>query len=183
MILPKTIFGIPITDIVAKLYRSSFQPRYPVGWKDHHLYRARRYAKVWLQAARQTQPCHEWRLICHHIAYNRLTVKQGIEKVNSRTLRFVDGTIAEFDVMIAATGYRISFPFLSSDIVEVKNNGVALYKKIVPPSWPGLYLIIGLINTNTALPNIFEERAHSIREFALGHAAQQGGNGRGYPGA
>lgn len=171
MILPKTIFGIPITDIIAKLYR----PWLPASLPGR-VARAITYIvhgdmqKYGFKPLEKRNHATSGALICHHIAYNRLTVKQGIESVNGRRLRFADGTIEEFDVMIAATGYRISFPFLSSDIVEVKNNGVALYKRIVPPDWPGLYFI-GLINTNTALPNIFEEQARWIREFAMGRAA------------
>lgn len=170
MILPKTIFGIPITDIVAKLYRPWLPASLPgrVAKAITHVVHGdmRKYG---FKPLEKRNHATSGALICHHIAYNRITVKQGIDSVEGKSLRFSDGTVEEFDALVAATGYRISFPFLPPDIVEVKNNGVALYKRIASPAWPGLYFI-GLINTNTALPNIFEQQARWIREFALGRA-------------
>ena len=171
MILPKTIFGIPITDIVSKLYRWWLPPTLP-----GRVARAITFIvhgdmkKYGFKPLQRRSHATSGALIIHHIAYNRVTVKTGIETIEGRTIRFTDGTSEEFDVLIAATGYRIEFPFISPEIVPVENNRVALYKRIVPPGWPGLYFI-GLINTNTALPMIFENQARWIREFALGRAA------------
>lgn len=171
MILPKTIFGIPITDIVSKLYRWWLPPTLP-----GRVARAITYIvhgdmkKYGFKPLQRRSHATSGALIIHHIAYNRVAVKTGIEGVEGRTIRFTDGTNDEFDAVIAATGYRIEFPFISPEIVPVEDNRVGLYKRIVAPSWPGLYFI-GLINTNTSLPMIFENQARWIREFVLGRAA------------
>ncbi|XP_054708613.1 flavin-containing monooxygenase 5-like [Uloborus diversus] len=52
----------------------------------------------------------------------------------------------EVDAVILATGYRVKFPFLSDDILPVKDNRVQLYKFIYPPHLPHPTLaILGLI--------------------------------------
>lgn len=79
--------------------------------------------------------------IVQHIAYRRVTVKHDIEAIDGRELRFSDGTTQQFDVLIAATGYLIDFPFLPDDLIAVRDNGVELYNRIVPPDWPGLYFM------------------------------------------
>ena len=104
-----------------------------------------------------------------HIAYNRIEVKQGIDKIEGKTIHFADGTAEEFDTLIAATGYLIELPFLSPDVVPIVNNEVDLYERIVPPGWPGLYFM-GMFNTDTALNMVFEYQARWIREMELGNA-------------
>jgi hypothetical protein len=170
MILPKTIFGIPITDIISKLYRWWLPASFPrrVARLITNIVHGD-MTKLGFKPMEARAHATSGALICHHIAYNRITVKQGIESINEKTVRFNDGSTEEFDTMIAATGYLIAFPFLSSDIVAIHDGTVPLYMRIAPPEWPGLYFM-GLINTNTALPNIFEQQALWIREFATGRA-------------
>ncbi|MEQ9125993.1 MAG: hypothetical protein RIM80_25905, partial [Alphaproteobacteria bacterium] len=50
-----------------------------------------------------------------------------------------------------------------------ENNRLDLYKRIVPPGWPGLYMI-GFFNTDTALNMIFEYQARWVRDIELGQA-------------
>lgn len=52
----------------------------------------------------------------------------------------------QVDVVFLATGYKVKFPFLSDDIVQVVDNKVKLYKFIFPPQLPHASLaILGLI--------------------------------------
>ena len=104
-----------------------------------------------------------------HIAYNRIRVKQGIERIEGKRIHFVDGTSDEFDTLIAATGYLIDLPFIPDDVLSVVDNTVELYKRIVVPNWPGLWFV-GMLNSTTALNRIFENQVRWIREFLVGRA-------------
>jgi hypothetical protein len=53
--------------------------------------------------------------------------------------------------------------------VRVEDNRLDLYMRMVPPSWPGLFLM-GFFNTDTALNMVFEHQARWVREFLLGNA-------------
>jgi len=102
-------------------------------------------------------------------AYRRIQVKQGIKNIDGKRITFIDGTSKEFDVLIAATGYLTELPFLDPEIVSVNDNVMDLYQRIVPPDWPGLYLL-GFFNTDTALNWIFNHQAKWVAEIELGNA-------------
>ena len=75
----------------------------------------------------------------------------------------------EFDVLLAATGYLIALPFISREIVPLEDNRLELFKRMVPPNWPGLYLM-GFFNTDTALNMVYEHQARWVRDIELGKA-------------
>ena len=169
-IAPKLFFGFAFTDITER-----FMKRWVPEW-----FRKRALTfLIWcihgdmqkLGFPPITQKVHPTSsaTLVNDIAYNRIFVKQGIEKVEGKTLHFVDGTAEEFDVLIAATGYLIELPFLSQEIAQIENNGLKLYNKIVLPGWPGLYFV-GMANVTTALNVNYEHQTKWVREFILGNA-------------
>lgn len=170
VILPKLMFGRAFTDITAKIQRP---------WIPRKLRQKLIGFLVWLahgdMAAlgfkRSSTLSHVTSnaTVTTDIAYRRIFVKQGIESVDGHTIRFVDGAEEEFDTLIAATGYRIDLDLLPPDVVRVTDNRLDLYLRIVPPGWPGLFLM-GFFNTDTALNMVFEHQARWVREFLLGNA-------------
>ena len=170
-ILPKLLFGRPFTDITAQIQRP---------WIPRTLRQRLVRGLVWLAHGDMTKLGFKRATSLSHvtsngtvttdIAYRRIAVKQGIEAVNGHAIRFVDGTEEAFDVLIAATGYQIDLDMLPPDVVRVENNRLDLYMRIVPPGWPGLFLM-GFFNTDTALNMVFEHQARWVREFLLGNAA------------
>ena len=52
-------------------------------------------------------------------------------------MRFVDGSIEPMDVIVYSTGYRISFPFFSTQLFDIKDNHILLYRRVIPPDHPG----------------------------------------------
>jgi cation diffusion facilitator CzcD-associated flavoprotein CzcO len=171
MIAPKLIFGRPFTDVTMKLYRR---------WMPDRLRRRLIALLVYLVHGRMTdlgfrpltRRAHPTTsaVLIQHIAYRRVTVKQGIERIEGKRIFFADGTSEEFDVLIAATGYLIDLPFIPPSVVPVENNAVDLYKRICAPGWPGLYFV-GLLNsTANALNQIFEYQSRWICALERGDA-------------
>jgi len=170
LILPKLLFGRAFTDITAQIQR----PWIPRGLRR----RITRFL-TWLAHGditrlgfkRPTELTHVTSnaTVVTDIAYRRIAVKQGISAVEGKTIRFVDGTAEEFDVLIAATGYAIDLDFVPPQVLQVADNQLELYMRIVPPEWPGLYLM-GFFNTDTALNMVFEHQARWVRELLLENA-------------
>ena len=46
------------------------------------------------------------------------------DNFSNKTITFDDGSKEEIDVIIYATGYKISFPFFSDSFLKVKNNDI-----------------------------------------------------------
>jgi cation diffusion facilitator CzcD-associated flavoprotein CzcO len=171
MIAPKLILGHPFTDVSMKLYRNwipDFVRRRLLGFLVF-LMHGRMTDLGFKPLTKRTHPTSNATIV-QHIYYNRVAVKTGIAAVDGRTIKFEDGTESEFDTLIAATGYTIDLPFIAPGILPVSNNRIDLYKRIVPPAWPGLYFA-GKFNTTTALNQVFEWQAQWITEIELGHAA------------
>lgn len=108
--------------------------------------------------------------IIQDIVFGRVAVKQGVSNIDGRRITFADGTVGEFDTLIAATGFEAHFPFLSAEIVKAGGGRVELFKRMVPPGWPGLYFV-GIINLDTPINYACERQARWITEIELGNAA------------
>ncbi|MCA8928946.1 MAG: NAD(P)-binding domain-containing protein [Alphaproteobacteria bacterium] len=171
VILPKLMFGRAFTDITAQIQRP---------WIPRKLRQKITRFLVWLVHGDMTRLGFQKPTANTHvtsnatvvtdIAYRRIAVKPGITRVDGRTLQFADGTAEEFDTLIAATGYAIDLDFLPPEVVTLENNELDLYMRIVPPDWPGLFLM-GFFNTDTALNMVFEHQARWVREVLLENAA------------
>lgn len=97
----------------------------------------------------------------------KIVCKPTIERLNGSRIDFVDGTSVEADILILATGYEISFPFLSRSIMDPVENRVRLYKQVVDPDRPGLYFI-GLIQPLGAIMPLAELQAQWVARLIEG---------------
>jgi dimethylaniline monooxygenase (N-oxide forming) len=173
IILPKLMFGRPFTEITRKIQRP---------WMPAKLRRKMIAFLAWIAHGDLTKlgfrPPTKEKLhvtsngtIVNDIAYSRVHLKQDIERIEGQTITFNDGTSDDFDTIIAATGYKVNLPYLADGLIhgDPENNQLDLYKRIVPPDWPGLYMI-GFFNTDTALNMIFEHQIRWVRDIELGGA-------------
>ncbi|XP_074076461.1 flavin-containing monooxygenase 5-like [Macrotis lagotis] len=67
-----------------------------------------------------------------HIAAGRLLVKANVKEFTETTAIFEDGTEEDIDVVIFATGYTLSFPFLDDDSAVLDSQN-SLFKYVFPP--------------------------------------------------
>ncbi|MGM0710163.1 MAG: flavin-containing monooxygenase [Actinomycetota bacterium] len=96
-----------------------------------------------------------------------VTVRPGIERLERDRVVFTDGTSAPADLIVWATGYRVSFPFLSSDVVDVENNDLPLWKRCVHPDLPGLFFI-GLLQPVGAVMPLSEAQSKLVAKILTG---------------
>ena len=103
------------------------------------------------------------------IGHGRIKVKPNIELIDGGTVHFVDGTSTEIDTIVWCTGYRITFPFLSTEVMETEGNHVPLFRRVVHPERPGLYFI-GLVQPLGAIMPIAELQSEWIADVLEGKA-------------
>ena len=104
------------------------------------------------------------------IGHGRVKVKPNIARIEGGTVHFVDGTSAEVDTIIWCTGYRITFPFLASELIATERNHVPLFRRVVHPEHTGLYFI-GLVQPLGAIMPIAELQSEWIADVLQGRAA------------
>jgi len=89
------------------------------------------------------------------IGHGRIHVKPNIQKYSGKTVFFEDGSSEEFDIIIYATGYKITFPFFDEAFIVAKDNKISLYHHVVHPEKAGLYFV-GLIQPLGAIMPLTE---------------------------
>lgn len=94
----------------------------------------------------------------NRILTGSIQVRTNIAKIQGSTVHFMDGSKEEkIDAIILATGFKISFPFLSDNILCPKEKYIPLYKYVFPPALnPCTLAIIGAINARGPDPPLFE---------------------------
>jgi hypothetical protein len=80
--------------------------------------------------------------ILHYLKHGRIKPRPDVARFEGRMVHFTNGTRTEFDMIVCATGYYVSFPFLPEGMVPVKNGNLAmLYAGCVLPEYKHLYVI------------------------------------------
>ena len=103
------------------------------------------------------------------LGHGDITVKPNIERFDGPSVRFVDGSEEEINFVIYCTGYRISFPFISPELVSADDNRILLYRRVVSVERPGLYFI-GLIQPLGAIMPIAELQSEWVADLLEGSA-------------
>lgn len=101
------------------------------------------------------------------IAAGRVSVRPGIERFEGREVVFKDGTRAAADLLVWATGYRVTFPFLDPSLVSAADNDLPLWKRTVHPDLPGLFFI-GLAQPVGAVMPVAEAQSAWVAEMLAG---------------
>jgi len=139
--LPKTVFGRPLSDlpiwslpvflqrlilraivrIVIGDYRS-----YGLQWPKHKLF--------------ERHPAFGTDVL-NYLRQGRIRPRPSIERFDGNKVHFTDGSVGEYDMIVAATGFYNSFPFLPKGLVPVENEIVHVYGGAFPDAVKNLYII------------------------------------------
>lgn len=104
------------------------------------------------------------------VGHGRLEMKPDIAELMGDRVRFVDGSEEEIDVIVYATGYKVSFPFFRDDLLETPDNRVRLYRHVVHPDRPGLYFL-GLVQPLGAIMPLAEAQSKWVAGLLTGRCA------------
>ncbi|MEO3785536.1 NAD(P)-binding domain-containing protein [Actinocorallia sp. B10E7] len=96
-----------------------------------------------------------------------VTAKGDISRLDGSTVHFQDGTSDEFDVIIYATGYNITFPFFDEDFISAPDNHIPLYKRIFRPGIDDLAFVGFAQSTPTLFPFV-ECQARLVAAYCAG---------------
>ncbi len=78
-----------------------------------------------------------------NITKGKIRPRRGIERVDGKTVHFADGAQGQYDLIVAATGFNMSFPFLPEGLVTVVDNVVQVYGYAFPANVKNLYFVGG----------------------------------------
>ncbi len=79
--------------------------------------------------------------------------RPNIRELQGNQILFEDGSTEAADLLIYATGYRVSFPFFAADFIQVEQqNNLELYRHVAHPDYPGLYFLAFLQPLGPIMP-------------------------------
>ncbi|AQG81530.1 flavin-containing monooxygenase [Spirosoma montaniterrae] len=94
--------------------------------------------------------------------------KPNIRAFDGHTVVFDDDSRDDFDMVIYATGYRVTFPFFKQGFFNVEqSNDLQLYRRVVHPDFPGLYFL-GLVQPLGAIMPLAETQSVWLAKLIKG---------------
>jgi dimethylaniline monooxygenase (N-oxide forming) len=169
-VIPKYLQGKPTDELGTEL-----TSRLPLAVQRRAYARLLRTAQGEMESYGLPKPDHKL-LEAHptissdllpRIGHGRITVKPNIERLEDDRVRFADGSVEPMDVIIYCTGYRITFPFFSPELIQAEGNRIPLYRRVVDHDHPGLYFI-GLIQPLGAIMPIAELQSEWVADILEG---------------
>jgi len=96
--------------------------------------------------------------------------KGNVSRLDGRTVHFEDGTSSDFDVIVYATGYNITFPFFDEDFISAPDNRIRLFKRMFKPGVDDL-VFMGFAQAVPTLFPFVEAQARLLGAYAVGKYA------------
>ncbi|WP_330228994.1 NAD(P)-binding domain-containing protein [Nocardia sp. NBC_00508] len=104
----------------------------------------------------------------HRAGCGDIAFKPAITALEGPRVRFADGSAEEVDVIVCATGYRISFPFFAEpDLLPDSENRFPLFKQMMKPGIDNLFFL-GLAQPLPTLVNFAEQQSKLVAAYLTG---------------
>lgn len=189
LIMPRMMFGVPSARVTGRLIKPWMpwivQRQIMRGLS--RIYHGRMEDWGLRTPRKRTHPASNATFMSH-VAYHKITIKPGIAEVRDSVVTFVDGDSIEVDTIIAATGYLVDLPFLTSGLAPLNGRRLEAYRRVAHPEWPGLYFVgffnvsgganismmdvqsqfvTAVVSGRLTLPSTARMKADTAHEFAL----------------
>jgi hypothetical protein len=166
--VPKYIFGIP-TDQVNALSHKLETPRWLRRIMNRLLIRL-----VLGEPTRFGLPEPDHKLleshpivnshILYHVGHGDISPKPNIAELRGDRVAFVDSSEEHIDLIVYATGYRISFPFIDKTHLNWQGNGPGLFMHCLHPQYDNLF-VIGLLQPDSGVLWLMDYQAQLVARF------------------
>ncbi|WP_108126279.1 flavin-containing monooxygenase [Saccharospirillum mangrovi] len=83
-------------------------------------------------------------LFLHHLGHGDIQPRPDIRSVNGHSVSFADGQQAEYDLILEASGYRLSYPYIAQHELNWQGAAPDLFLNIFNPDNPNLF-VMGMI--------------------------------------
>jgi dimethylaniline monooxygenase (N-oxide forming) len=181
--------GVARSVTVAVRDVPTFTPRYHRGRPFDHRstrlagmlpvriwrWRARRvlneeYERRGLRLERLTRKTTPGSDFLDELSSGRVTMRPALVGLDESGAVFADGTRADADAIVLATGYTHAFPFLPAGIPATFDGALALYRLVFPPGVPGL-AFVGMTRVSGPVFPVAELQARWVAAVFAGRAS------------
>lgn len=98
--------------------------------------------------------------LLHHLAHGDIQAKLDVKELRGNRVLFADGSEEELDLIVYATGYRATIPFLDSSVLPLDQGAAPLFLNIFPEQ-KNLFMV-GHFETDGAAYPVVSKQADLI---------------------
>jgi cation diffusion facilitator CzcD-associated flavoprotein CzcO len=172
-VLPRFQRGTPIDECGEWMlrWRVPLWARRLFNWPNRWL--------VWAADAAASLPAPDHRLFETHpvinsrwpyeVARGAVRVKPDVRELCGCEVEFVDGSRERVDVVIYATGYKLSFPFIDASELNWQDGRPELHLNVFHPKRDDLF-VVGMIQPDSGQFGLVDDQARLIAEYLVGLA-------------
>jgi hypothetical protein len=106
--------------------------------------------------------------LLYYLKHKKITPRNDVSSFNENTVYFKDGSSADYDTIIAGTGYNIRFPFFNYQELDFTDRDVDLYLRMFHPKFKSL-AIIGLLQPQGCIWPLSDTQAELVANYILGN--------------
>ncbi|MPQ93391.1 NAD(P)/FAD-dependent oxidoreductase [Thioclava sp. JE_KL1] len=106
-------------------------------------------------------------LVLFHAGHGDLKVRADIERLDGKTVHFKDGTQAEYDMILAATGYKLHYPFIAPELLNWQGDAPHLYLNAMHPKRDDLF-VLGMLEASGLGWQGRHEQAEMVARYIRG---------------
>ncbi|MCS6773936.1 MAG: hypothetical protein NZ693_07485, partial [Thermoflexales bacterium] len=103
-------------------------------------------------------------LILYYVGQGDIKPKPDVQELRGSRVLFKDGSEEEIDVIICATGFNITFPFIEKRYLNWKDGKPHLYWHIFHPHYDNLF-VIGLIQPDSGQWGLVDYQSQAVVRF------------------
>jgi len=108
-------------------------------------------------------------LILFHAGHGDVTIRPDIERLDGKTVYFKDGSKADYDMILAATGYRLHYPFIDQDLLNWQGDAPHLFLNAMHPVRDDLF-VLGMVEASGLGWQGRHEQAEMVARYIKGLA-------------
>ena len=106
--------------------------------------------------------------LLYKIRHGNVHPRKGIAKIEGKEVTFTDGKKESFDVIIAATGYKIALPFFAKEFINYEDaDRIPLYLRMFHPEHPSL-VFIGLVQPQGSVWPLSDYQSQLAANYVMG---------------
>jgi hypothetical protein len=106
--------------------------------------------------------------LLYRLRHGKVHPRKGVTRFDGQQVHFADGTTEEFDTVIAATGYKITFPFFDKSLIDYEDaDRIPMYLRMFQPEHERL-IFIGLFQPQGCIWPLADLQAKLAGNYIMG---------------
>ncbi|MGI3163783.1 flavin-containing monooxygenase [Pseudooceanicola sp. 200-1SW] len=109
-------------------------------------------------------------LVLFHAGHGDLKIRPDIDHLSGHTVHFTDGSRADYDMILTATGYKLHYPFIDKDLLNWQGDAPHLYLNAMHPTRDDLF-VLGMVEASGLGWQGRHEQAEMVARYIAGRRA------------